>query len=375
MKIVIDNKIPFIKGVFEPLATVEYHSGSEINKDTVNDADALIVRTRTKCNKALLEGSKVKFIATATIGFDHIDTQFCKQNNIRWTNAPGCNSGSVMQYVASVLVRLSLLHDFDLSEKMLGIVGVGNVGSKVAKLALALGMKVLLNDPPRERKEKTSQFVSLTEIQKQADIITFHTPLIREGIDRTYHLLDNDFVKSLKTDTTIINTSRGEVTDNRVLETSLKNQTIKGVVLDVWENEPDINIELLNLATLTTPHIAGYSTDGKANGTAMSVRAVSQFFNLRIDKWFPSKLPSPPCLQPEIDCANKSVQEVINELILLTYDVKKDDQLLRSSLHTFEQQRGGYPGRREFNVYKPILLNDKNNIAKTLKAIGFSSPT
>jgi len=165
MKIVADNRIPFLKGVLEPYAEITYYPGAEITADKVKDADALIVRTRTRCNKALLDGSKVKFIATTTIGFDHIDTEYCRQHNIEWANAPGCNSGSVMQYIAGALAFLSQKHQFIYSEKTLGIVGVGNVGSKVAMVASALGMKVLLNDPPRERAEGKAGFVSLQEIK------------------------------------------------------------------------------------------------------------------------------------------------------------------------------------------------------------------
>jgi len=165
LKIIVDNKIPFIKGVLEPFADVEYYPAKEITSKTVKDADALIVRTRTKCNADLLESSKVKFIATATIGYDHIDTEYCLSKGINWTNAPGCNSGSVMQYIASVFAFLSGKYNFNYRDKTLGIIGVGNVGSKVEKLASQLGFKVLLNDPPRERAEGKSKFVSLNLLQ------------------------------------------------------------------------------------------------------------------------------------------------------------------------------------------------------------------
>ena len=196
MKIVIDDKIPFIKGILEPFAEVKYLKGREINRKDLSDADALITRTRTKCNKNLLEGTAVKFIATATIGSDHIDTEWCDTNNIKWTNAPGCNSGSVMQYITAVLLHLAEKHNFSLSEKTLGVIGVGNVGKKVVEMASALGMKVLQNDPPRELAEGRGGFSSLYEVISQSDIITIHVPLILTGEYQTFHLANNPFFLS-----------------------------------------------------------------------------------------------------------------------------------------------------------------------------------
>ncbi|GET29786.1 4-phosphoerythronate dehydrogenase [Prolixibacter sp. SD074] len=198
MKIIIDDKIPYIKGALEPFAEVVYLPGSKTTPEVVKDAGALITRTRTKCNRELLEGSGVKFIATATIGFDHIDTEYCSETGIEWTNAPGCNSGSVEQYIASALAVLSQKRHFALSGKTLGIVGAGNVGKKVARIAGAYGMKVLLNDPPRERAEGKSNFVSLDEILAQSDIITLHVPLNMAGEDKTFHLADDAFFAKAK---------------------------------------------------------------------------------------------------------------------------------------------------------------------------------
>ncbi len=197
MKIVIDDKIPYIKGALEPFAEVVYLPGKETTPEVVKDADAIITRTRTKCNQNLLEGSTVKYIATATIGFDHIDTEFCKEAGIEWTNAPGCNAESVNQYIASALFSWSMRKRTDLTGKTIGIVGVGHVGSRVAKLCKTIGMSVLLNDPPRERAESPEQFVSLKTIQQEADIITFHVPLNMEGEDATFHLVNEDFLQNL----------------------------------------------------------------------------------------------------------------------------------------------------------------------------------
>ena len=371
MKIVADNNIPYLKGVFEPYGSVEYYQGNEIVASVVKDADALIVRTRTKCDENLLNGSSVKFIATATIGFDHIDTDYCRQNRIVWQNAPGCNSGSVMQYITSVLVRLSLNHGFDFANKTIGIVGVGNVGSKVARMSSLLGMNVLLNDPPRERREGKGSFVSLDEICEKSDIITFHVPLIEEGTDKTQHLFDDLFLSKVKKDVIIINSSRGEVVSGNVLKRALKEHKIKAAVLDVWENEPNIDKELVQLVEMATPHIAGYSVDGKANGTAMSVQAVSKFFKLDLSSWFPEKLPSPANSSIEIDCNGLTCRQVINRATLFTYDVQKDDTTFRSSINTFEYQRNNYPVRREFNFFTIKLINPLPGCAELLRNLGF----
>jgi erythronate-4-phosphate dehydrogenase len=371
MKIIADSKIPFLKGVFEPYGTVEYYAGNEITPEVVKDADALIVRTRTRCDAALLKGSSVKFIATATIGFDHIDTDYCKKNGIVWKNAQGCNSGSVMQYVASVLTRLSMRYKLDFKETTLGIIGVGKVGSKVARMASVLGMKVLLNDPPRERKEGRGAFVSLSEIADRADIITFHVPLNRGGNDNTFHLFNESFVQTLKPGSIIINSSRGEVVSGYVLKKVLKEKSMKAAVLDVWENEPVIDIDLVSLIDIATPHIAGYSMDGKANGTAMSVRAVSNFFNLGLKNWYPQKIAAPTNTTIEIDCAGLNLQQVVSKAILFTYDVKQDDIRLKSSISTFEYQRNNYPVRREFNIFTVKLTNATPDQYEVLKRLGF----
>jgi len=372
MKIVADNKIPYLKGVLEPFANVEYYPGNEITATIVKDADALIIRTRTKCNANLLEGSNIKFIATATIGFDHIDIDYCKQKGIEWANAPGCNSVSVMQYIASALVNLSVEYNFEFSEKTIGIIGVGNVGTKVASLASLLGMKVLLNDPPRERREGKEKFVSLSELQEKADIISFHVPLNKSGKDKTHHLFDDNFLKKIKKGTIIINSSRGEVVSSKVLKNALKENKIKAAILDVWENEPHIDSELLNLVELGTPHIAGYSADGKAMGAAMSVQALNRFFKLGLNNWFPENIPLPPNKNIEINCQGLTSKEVISKAILSTYNIKKDDLMLRNSVKSFEHQRNDYPLRREFNAFKISLINDDKNNKKLLNQLGFN---
>ena len=373
MKIVIDDKIPFIRGIFEPYADVVYLPGAGFVRSKIVDADALIIRTRTACNEALLKGSSVKFIATATIGHDHIDARWCEENGIAWTNAAGCNSGSVYQYMASVFATLSVQFGINFDEMTLGVVGVGNVGSKVARLGRLLGMNVLMNDPPRAEKEGLAQFVPLDEILNMSDIISLHVPLKTAGSHQTYHLFDKTTFEQLRRSTILINSSRGEVVDTVSLKNALKKKEIGAAAIDVWENEPEIDVELLSLLNIATPHIAGYSADGKANGTAMSVQAVSRFFGLPLTDWQPSDVSKPvQPLQFELDCTGKSLQQCLKEAIWHTYLVNDDDGKLRASPETFEQQRGEYPVRREFEAFTIEVKNAIPKIEKRLQSLGFN---
>jgi|SRR5574344_52793 erythronate-4-phosphate dehydrogenase len=378
MKIVCDNKIPFLKGVLEPYAEVVYLPGSQTTPDVVRDADALITRTRTICNEQLLKGSSVKVIATATIGFDHIDTSWCESHGIVWKNAPGCNSWSVKQYIAAALCTLARRFGFRFEDMTLGVVGVGNVGSKVAEVASLLGMKVLMNDPPRARRsdvphiEGCGGFVSLDEIISGSDIITLHVPLSREGEDATWHLFDAARIGRLRKTQILMNSSRGPVVDNKALKAALKSGSIRAGVLDVWENEPDLDRELIDLLSITTPHIAGYSADGKANGTMASVRTVARYLGLPLADWSPSGIPAP--VQPlefTLDATGKSEQEVLSEAVLYTYNILEDDAKLRSNPELFEKLRGDYQVRREFTAFTLHLLDGTAREAEILSKMGF----
>ncbi|MDX2419365.1 MAG: 4-phosphoerythronate dehydrogenase PdxB [Xanthomonadales bacterium] len=371
MKVIIDNKIPYIQGVLEPYAEVLYLPGKLTTRDVVKDADALITRTRTLCNQEILQGSKVKYIATATIGFDHIDTNYCKSAGIAWSNAPGCNAESVNQYISSALFSYSIRKGYSLKDKTIGIVGVGQVGSRVAKTCAILGMKVLLNDPPRERREGPSLFVSLQEIQKQADIITFHVPLNMEGIDCTYHMASETFLKGLKKNALIINTCRGEVFDSAAVYKAKLSGAISGMIIDCWENEPELDLALLQQADYGTSHIAGYSRDGKANGTTISVRAISQFFKLGLDGWQPPGIEPPVNPIIELDGSKQNADSLLADAILSTYEIESDDRALRNSPHIFEQLRGDYPVRREFGSYSIKARNVDPEIIGILIKLGF----
>ena len=371
MKIVIDDKIPYIRGAFEGVAEVVCLPGPKTTPEVVKDADAIVTRTRTICNEKLLSGSSVKFIATATIGYDHIDVDYCDAKGIKWTNAPGCNSKSVEQYIASTLMVLAERKNLQLKDICIGVVGVGNVGSKVARVCKLFGMKVLLNDPPRERAEGSGAFVSLKQVMDEADIITLHVPLNMKGEDATYHLGEEKFFFGLKRKPIVINSCRGEVMDTLAVKAALKNGQISGFVCDCWENEPDIDLELLSMTEIATPHIAGYSKDGKATGTQMSVHAISQFFGLGLENWQPSgvELPAKPVF--ELDGTGLNEQEIIAKAILHTYDIRNDDQNFRKNTAQFEQLRGDYPTRREFPAFTVVSKNIGQKTLEVLKNIGF----
>lgn len=372
MKIVCDNKIPFIRGAFEPYAEVVYLPGTETTAEVVRDADAIVTRTRTRCNASLLEGSSVKAIATATIGFDHIDTAWCEGHGIAWSNAPGCNSWSVKQYVSSVLAVLAQSRGLQLDTLTLGVVGVGNVGSKVADAGRAFGMRVLLNDPPRERAEGPDGFVSLDTLLAESDIVTVHVPLTREGEDATWHLFDAARISGMRPSQILINSSRGSVVDNAALKDTLLRGGLKAAVLDVWEGEPQLDNELIGLLDIATPHIAGYSADGKANGTTMSVRYLARQLGLPLTAWTASGVPAPEqALEFAVDAAGRTVQEVLIEAVLHTYDVRRDSDALRAAPGAFERLRGDYWVRREPSAFTVTLRGGSPDLAARLELLGF----
>jgi len=361
IKVIVDNKIPFIKGVLEPYADVKYIKGTEIRRNDLMDIDALLIRTRTLVNRNLLESTAVKFVGTATIGTDHIDTSWCHDNNIHLASAPGCNSGSVMQYIAASLAYLNKNYGMQAEETTLGIIGVGNVGSKVAQLARTLGYKVLLNDPPREKAEGSSEFSTLKRVLEEADITSIHVPLTYDGIYPTINMVNKTFLNITKKGSVLINTSRGQVVDEQALIKSLNSKHLRATILDVWNNEPELNLELLSKADIGTPHIAGYSVDGKANGSTMIINQLASYFKLPLTRWRPGQLPLP----------SRQVLETNNifDAILDTYPILEDSDLLKASPGKFEELRGNYRIRREFETYK--VKSEDNDLLKTLGRIGF----
>lgn len=359
MKIVADNKIPFLKGVFEPFAQVLYLPGKEIDAEAVKDADAMIIRTRTKCGRKLLEHSSVKHIATATIGFDHINAAEVESLGISWNNAPGCNANSVGQYMSCALQTLGM----ELQGRTIGVVGVGHVGTIVADYAAALGMKVLLNDPPRETAGEKG-FVSLEQLLAESDIVTLHVPLEYEGDHPTFHMADEKFFARMKKGSVFFNASRGEAVKTSALKEAIENGYLKQVILDVWEDEPEIDQDLMKMVHISTMHIAGYSTDGKANGTTASVRAVAKVLGIKeLLEWKPVSLPEAP---EEKMIPYSSLEQVL----LHTYDPRNDSERLRTAPGNFEELRGAYPVRREFQAFTVTDVPESKK--SVLQRLGFN---
>ncbi len=341
-KVIIDDKIPFIREAIETIArTVVYVPGKEFTPELVKDADALVIRTRTRCDRHLLEGSRVRFIATATIGFDHIDTAWCREAGIAWANAPGCNAPSVAQYLQSCLLLWQRQRGRELAGLTMGIVGAGNVGSQAAQVARELGMRVLLNDLPRQDREGPDGFCPLRTLAGECDVLSFHVPLYKEGKYKTFHLADPAFFATLERRPLLINTSRGEVIDTAALLHALDCGTVSDVVIDVWEHEPDIDLRLLHKAFIGTPHIAGYSADGKANATRMALDALCRFFGIQAS--YHIVPPPPPC--PAIKADN------FTDACLQMYDPRTDRDRLLAHPELFEKLRGDYPLRREKGAY------------------------
>lgn len=340
--IIIDNHIPHIKGVLDDVARIYYVPSADITHETIKTlhADALIIRTRTHCDASTLDGTNVGFIATATIGTDHIDTEYCTQHGIRWQNAPGCNARSVAQYIGAALAVYAQKHNITLHKKTTGIVGHGHVGTEVEKLCNQLGMDVLLCDPP---KAKTTDigYVSLETIAENADIITIHTPLSKEGDYPTYHLFNHDIICQTKRHPLLINAARGGVIDEASVLFALDNKIISDVIIDCWENEPNINRCLLQKSLLSTPHIAGYSADGKLNATTQAVAATCRYFGIKANRI--------PTLPPKA-CANAQGEQLA-KLLLQNYNITADSEALKAMPSDFEKLRNNYYVRREIDIF------------------------
>lgn len=340
MKIVVDDKIPYIRETLACLgAETVYKKGGDICRADVLDADALIVRTRTFCNRELLEGTSVRFIATATIGYDHIDQEYMSEAGIRWVSCPGCNATSVRQYVECCLLSLQRDMNMPLAGLTLGIVGCGHVGSKVRDMAIRYGIKVLVNDPLIDDADHVTHngkvdYVTLNDIERHADIITFHVPMEHNGKYATWHLADEAFFNRLERHPVIINSSRGAVVDNEALLKALDNGQVRQAVIDTWEKEPAINPILLNKVYIGTPHIAGYSADGKVNADNMVIDALCDFFGIK----HPNTI-VPPTLPSDFVYTGNPLQ---------LYDPLADSERLKQNIEKFEDLRGNYPLRREF---------------------------
>lgn len=350
----------------------------EFTSEAVHDADVLIVRSETKVNQSLLESRRVKFVGTATIGTDHIDLDYLISKGIAFASAPGCNSNSVKEYIVAALLHLSSTKGFSLKGKTIGVVGVGNVGSKVVKVAEALGMTVLQNDPPRARIEGSSIFVPLDELMS-ADIITLHVPLTKLGEDATYHLFDEKRISRIRSETIFINTSRGAVVETASLKKAIRDKRIASTIIDVWENESKIDTELLSAVTIGTPHIAGYSLEGKTNAVRMVREAFCDHFQIE-SSWDPkAELGMPDITDIKVPEDILQKEEILHRIVNQCYNIAYDDEKLSGMLtlpgmyraEYFKKLRTNYQTRREFTNVTVHLPTQHESLKEIITALGF----
>jgi erythronate-4-phosphate dehydrogenase len=379
MRVVVDKNNPLVAEAFQQFGEVRALATKEITADSIREAEMVIVRSETKVTKELLRGSSVRFVGTATIGTDHVDVEYLRTNGIGFASAPGSNANSVAEYIVAALLTLAQRKGFVLQGKTIGVVGVGNVGSKVVRNAKALGMIVLQNDPPLFRATGNSHFVPLDDLM-DADFITLHVPLTTTGMDRTYHLFDAKRIGTMKKGAILINTSRGNVVDSTALRDALDRRHLGGSVLDVWEGEPAIDVELLKKIDIATSHIAGYSFDGKLAAVKMMYAAACKFFG-QAPNWTPEKcLPKPRVERIVASETGDSREETLRKIINQCYDIECDDRSLRGISTVpgdgvrsyFARLRAEYGVRREFyntTIELPAALASMEVVVKSL---GFS---
>ncbi|OGS37421.1 MAG: hypothetical protein A2293_10830 [Elusimicrobia bacterium RIFOXYB2_FULL_49_7] len=377
MKIIADENIPYVKEVFAHLGKVQTLSGRAMTCDVVADADCLLVRSITQVNEKLLSGSTVRFVATATIGYDHVDIDYLKSKGIDFSSAPGSNAVSVADYILSTLFTLAQKKGFCLKGKSIGIIGAGNVGSRVALRAEALGLNVKLNDPPLAESTHDPKYLPI-EALMDCDILTLHVPLTRQGCCPTYRMIDAAFLEKTRQGLVFLNSSRGEVVEEAALKKYIKQGHFSAVALDVWENEPAIDPELLSLVDLGTPHIAGYSFDGKVRGTEMIYRAAAAFFGIA-PEWHLT-LPLPPVPEFRIPETLQDGEAALSYAVLSLYSVLRDSEPLKKSLLLaecerrafFDTLRKEYPVRREFANTRLLVGARTPEWTAMFQKIGFS---
>lgn len=382
MKFVCDKNMPYVAESFGTLGEVVLRGGRQIAPEDVRDADALITRSTTSVNPALLEGSTVRFYGSGVIGTDHIDIPYLESRGIVWTGAPGCNAESVANYITAALLWLGGRAGVTLEGKAIGVIGVGNVGRRVCAHARALGLRVLANDPPRQRDaadREAQGFVTLEQVLAESDIITCHVPLTRSGSDATCHLLRAEQFARMRPGVIFINAARGPVIETDALLAAL-GARVAHAVIDCWEGEPAYRADLLARADLATPHIAGHSYEGKVNGTAIVYRKACAFFGAEAS--YPFALPVPPVPFLQADAAGRSDEEVLRELALRVYDIEADSRRLKDSCvadagcraAAFDAQRGGYPMRREFASTRVEVARASAGLLAKIRGLGFKAP-
>ncbi len=378
MKIVADENIPLLMECFGAIGNVVALPGRTISADDLKDADALLVRSITRVDKTLLENSPVKFVGTATAGHDHLDCEYLASRNITFTNAPGCNARAVVEYVLAALDVLAERDGFDLRQRTVGVIGKGQVGGRLYEVLRGLGVKVYANDPLCEPIDSVG-FLDLESLIDRCDIICLHTPLTREGDYPSYHLIGTEQLARMKPGTILINAGRGPVVDNRALKKRLQDCPDLSVVLDVWEFEPDVDPGLMQLVDIATPHIAGYSLDGKIAGTGMIYKALCQSFGLPARVRLAAITPDP--VLKNIGFSNDAtIDDAHSIAIRAVYDIRRDDGVMRKKFSGLDQEnrkiafdllRRNYPVRREFSTLKVQTKKCTSEVQRALKALNF----
>ncbi|MBO4288069.1 MAG: 4-phosphoerythronate dehydrogenase [Kiritimatiellae bacterium] len=387
MNILCDQNMPYAREAFSRLGRVTLKPGRQIGAEDVRDADLLFTRSTTKVGPELLDGSHIRFYGSSVIGTDHIDIPYLERRGIPWCSAPGCNAESVANYITAALFRLSGKEGFTLAGKTAGVVGVGNVGTRVCRHLSALGLRVLRNDPPVRRRlaeagdPEAERYVPLERVLEEADIVTLHVPLTDEGSDATYHLLDAAAFAKLKRGVILINAARGPVLDTDSLLASLDNGTVAHTVIDCWEGEPSFRTDLAARADLTTPHIAGHAYEGKVNGTAAVYRSACSFLGVEAEE--PFILPPPPVPYWELDgkgAGTETAEEaLLRPLVLSVYDIEADHRRFQDirglpegeRAKAFDKLRSTYPMRRQFDATEVRLKNGSARLAAKLRGLGF----
>ncbi len=376
VRIVVDSNIPLAREALGGIADVVVLNANELSRETLRDCDVLLCRSTRKVDASLLDGTAVRFVATATIGFDHVDLEYLERRGIGFASAPGSNANSVSEYLTSALLVLTEGTGRRLREMSLGVVGVGNVGSRVAAKAEALGMTVLRNDPPLRRKTGDERFRPLDELV-DCDVITFHVPLERRGEDATFHMAGAELLARLKPGAIFVNSSRGAVVDEAALHWAVDSGRLAAVVLDVWEHEPLIDTALLRKVRIGTPHIAGHSFDGKVNWTRMVCEAACRFLGVPFEWESRVSVPPPDVPELRLDARGKDEEEVLRQAVLALYDVRRDDAALRgtpddaSRGEFFNALRRGYWRRREFHNTTVRLNGGSPGLRAKLAGLGF----
>lgn len=359
MKIVADENIPYAEEAFSTIGDVTLVSGR--NVCSLKDTDALIVRSITNVNEKLLAGSSVQFVGTSTIGYDHIDQEYLRERKIGFASAPGSNSNSVAEYITAALLNYASERSIELRGRSIGVVGVGNVGSKVVEKCESIGMTVLKNDPPLQEKTMNPSFLPLDEVIC-ADFVTLHVPLTKTGKYPTYHLAGKDFIGAMNG--VLLNTSRGSVVDETALSGALGN-SVETAMLDVWEHEPNINTDLAGRIN-GTPHIAGYSFDGKVNGTQMMYDAVCNYFGIE-PVWIAADSMPPG---KDIACSGLTDEDVLRNAVFQVYDICKDFVVFHEHMTEFDRLRKEYPIRREFPTTS-VTMKGNDGVKEKLCGLGF----